>query len=662
MSPGASVALCGAVVALQVEIEAKPARRAARLPFALRDTPGRARPPTSRPLGTCPELDCIRSFVPFATVAAAERRAAALGIGAERVLIASGVISEEAYVRALARHLGVLFETLDEISRAACPQSDPDLLQAPAAGMLRLSQETETLVVAPGRRSARLLTVLGYNNPYLRHVRLTTSDRLQGYVTRHAGRALGRLAAYDLRQRHPGLSAAHPLVRAPAMLLAGVLLFGALLCIFPAAVFATTCILLGVIFGAWTAMRLAALAVSGDAEPVEPAIPDRELPDYTIIVPLFKESRVVRPLIAALNALDYPREKLDIKLAVERDDIATRHLIATLDLDSAYQVVVAPPFGPRTKPKALNAALQFARGRYVAIFDAEDEPEPDQLRRALARFRDGSPRLACVQARLTIDNTDDGWLTRLFTAEYCGLFDVLLPALARWRLPLPLGGTSNHFCIEALRKVGAWDPYNVTEDADLGMRLARSGYETSVIASTTHEEAPSGLLAWINQRSRWFKGWLQTWFVHMRSPLKLYRDLGFKGFVTFQLIVGGTVLSALVHPIVLALIVFGAATGDLFNWDGSLAAKAISVTCASIFVSGYVASIALSIVGLARRGLLAHARAQLMTPVLWVLLSIAAWRAVVGLIHAPYRWDKTEHGLARTSRQRWKMRVRTRAI
>jgi cellulose synthase/poly-beta-1,6-N-acetylglucosamine synthase-like glycosyltransferase len=315
-------------------------------------------------------------------------------------------------------------------------------------------------------------------------------------------------------------------------------------------------------------------------------------------------------------------------------------------------VIVAPPLGPRTKPKALNAALQFARGRYVAIFDAEDEPESDQLRRALARFRNGDPKLACVQARLTIDNTADSWLTRLFTAEYCGLFDVLLPALARWRLPLPLGGTSNHFRTEILRRVGAWDPYNVTEDADLGMRLARLGYETSVIASTTHEEGLSRLGPWIKQRSRWFKGWLQTWFVHMRSPLKLFRELGFKGFVTFQLIVGGTVLSALVHPIVIALMIFGAATGDLFNWHGSIAGTVAAVVCAMIFVSGYVASVALAIAGLARRGLLAHVRAQIMTPVLWVLLSIAAWRAVVELIRAPYRWDKTEHGLARTSRQR----------
>jgi glycosyltransferase XagB len=638
----------------------RPAYRPAGLVFADWENPLRARIPLPPLRAECPELDCVRSLVSPVDIRAAERRAVALGIGAERVLIAAGVISEEAYVKALSRHLNVPFETLDDVSRGACPQSDVEMLQAPAAGVLRLWEETETLVIAPSPRAARLLAVLGRNNPRMRHIQLTTSDRLQRYVTHHAGRALGRIAAHDLKQRQPDLSAAHSLIGAPVKLLVGIVMFAALFCVFPAALFAATCVLLGTIFGTWTAMRLAALAVRDEPDRVDDAIPDRELPDYTIIVPLFRESRVVCPLIAALNALDYPREKLDIKLAVEPDDLATRHRIARLDLDPAYQVVVAPPFGPRTKPKALNAALQFARGSYVAIFDAEDKPEPDQLRRALGRFRSGSPKLACVQARLTIDNTADNWLTRLFTAEYCGLFDVLLPALARWRLPLPLGGTSNHFRTDVLRKISAWDPYNVTEDADLGMRLARLGYETDVIASSTYEEALGQPRPWINQRTRWFKGWLQTWFVHMRSPRKLLHDLGWRSFVTFQLIVGGTVLSALVHPIAIGFIIYGVITGGLFSGGGGIVSAVTTAACATIFISGYVASIALSIAGLARRGLLAHAGAQVMTPILWVLLSIAAWRAVIGLIHAPYHWDKTEHGLAKTSRQRWKLRVTAR--
>ena len=169
---------------------------------------------------------------------------------------------------------------------------------------------------------------------------------------------------------------------------------------------------------------------------------------------------------------------------------------------------MAPPGGPRTKPKALNAALPFARGNITAVYDAEDRPDPDQLRLVAARFQNGSDRLACVQARLTIDNTADSWLTRLFTAEYCGQFDVLLPALAHWQLPLPLGGSSNHFRTNMLRKAGAWDPYNVTEDADLGMRRVRLGYETTVVNSSTLEEAPARAWPWLNQRTRWLKGWM----------------------------------------------------------------------------------------------------------------------------------------------------------
>jgi len=200
----------------------------------------------------------------------------------------------------------------------------------------------------------------------------------------------------------------------------------------------------------------------------------------------------------------------------------------------------------RTKPKALNYALPLARGEFVVIYDAEDRPEPDQLRRAL--HRGGPPNLAAVQARLNLYNASDSWLTSQFTIEYCALFDGLLPALDRLSLPIPLGGTSNHFRASALRWLMAWDAFNVTEDADLGIRLARSGYRCQVVASTTHEEAPARLMCWLRQRTRWLKGYVQTWLVHMRSPAALWRELGPRGFLAFQIMVGGTVLSALAHP------------------------------------------------------------------------------------------------------------------
>jgi cellulose synthase/poly-beta-1,6-N-acetylglucosamine synthase-like glycosyltransferase len=354
--------------------------------------------------------------------------------------------------------------------------------------------------------------------------------------------------------------------------------------------------------------------------------------------------------VDALNAIDYPREKLEIKLAVEADDIATRHAIGRLDLPPHYHVVIAPKYGPRTKPKALNAALPFARGKYVTVFDAEDRPAPDQLRRAVARFERSSRKLACVQSRLTVDNSADSWLSRLFTAEYCALFDVFLPALAKWRLPLPLGGSSNHFRADVLREVAAWDPYNVTEDADLGMRLARLGYETGVIASTTYEELPSQLTPWLKQRTRWFKGWVQTWMVHMRAPFRLARELGFAGFATFQLVVGGTVLASLLHPLTLAALIYQLAVDSLSIAQGDSMSGALTVLYALTLIAGYAASMSLAAVGLMRRRLSSYGTILLLMPVLWLLLSLAAWRAVFEYLRNPYRWDKTEHGFAKTSR------------
>jgi cellulose synthase/poly-beta-1,6-N-acetylglucosamine synthase-like glycosyltransferase len=237
-------------------------------------------------------------------------------------------------------------------------------------------------------------------------------------------------------------------------------------------------------------------------------IPDHKLPFYIIIAPLHREATLVAKLAVALARIDYPPEKLDIKLVLEEDDHETRAAAERLKLMAPFETIVVPPAHPRTKPKALASALPFARGSFGVVYDAEDEPEPDQLRKALAAFSSDPSRLACVQARLAIDNANDGWLCRHFAAEYAGQFDLFLPALARLRLPLPLGGTSNHFRMDALREVGGWDPFNVTEDADLGIRLARFGFRSGVIESATWEEAPVTLRQWLPQRTRWFKGWM----------------------------------------------------------------------------------------------------------------------------------------------------------
>ena len=393
-------------------------------------------------------------------------------------------------------------------------------------------------------------------------------------------------------------------------------------------------------------------SASGLAGPDPPgpllATPDEELPVYSVIAALYREAEVVDQLLSAIERLNYPAEKLDVIVALEADDHATRAAITARKHRILLTVIPVPPATLRTKPKALNVALPFARGEFTVIYDAEDRPERNQLRRALKAFRSAANNLACVQARLCID-TKTSWLARYFTAEYAGHFDVFLPKLAALGLPLPLGGSSNHFRTSALREVGGWDPHNVTEDADLGMRLARFGYHCGVINSTTYEEAPADVRGWLSQRSRWFKGWMQTWLVHMREPLRLFRELGPHGFLTFQLIVGGNALVALAHPFLIATMIY--ALSALISQDCDLETLIQRGQYVATAATGYFASAYLGWLGLSYRGALKKIWILTYTPAHWLLLSLAAWYAALELITRPYFWKKTEHGLDKVSRR-----------
>jgi cellulose synthase/poly-beta-1,6-N-acetylglucosamine synthase-like glycosyltransferase len=606
---------------------------------------------------SCPELDCVRGWLSKRTVAAAEQRSEQVGAGADRVLISAGAIDEEIYLRLLADSLGIAFEPLDAVARSACPFDDERLVEAPATGFLPLNIGGDLqLVVAPRGISARRIIHLVRSRPELaKTFRLTTASRLQSFVVREAGDALGERATNGLARKHREMSAGPPRWKPP---LAPVLAIGAAsyaaVLLAPSTTKFVCDIFLSLIFLSWMVLRLVGLLIGHSRLPKRDRLPDNDLPVYTILVPLYREVSSLNGLIASLRRLDYPPEKLDIKLIIEPDDIGMRDALDRLALVSPFEVVVAPDMGPRTKPKALNAALPFARGTFTVIYDAEDRPEPDQLRQALDAFLFYDESIACVQASLTIDNTADNWLTAMFTAEYAGLFDVFLPALSQLRMPLPLGGSSNHFRTATLRAVGAWDPYNVTEDADLGVRLARFGYRSVAIGSATYEEAPGQFGLWLRQRTRWLKGWMQTWLVHMRHPWRLYRDLGLWPFLTVQLIVGGNVLASLIHPIMLAWLAISVAIG-LPLWNSYAAVAWFGTALAG----GYITSMALGAAGLLRRGLIAHAWVLVLVPVHWLLLSLAVWRALYQLMRDPYRWEKTEHGLARTSRVRRRVRLRT---
>jgi glycosyltransferase involved in cell wall biosynthesis len=464
----------------------------------------------------CPEVDCLRGRLPDSVLDEAQARAKRVDTGADRVLIAAGRIDEEEYVRALAEWLGLKFEPFGADA--------PPCTLAPAAMLARaplglfpvplgggdepsVSDDPETtpnlgiaIVVAPVALGARGLCRLIAKRPALaRHFQLTTTQRMRTHIAHIAHTELAHHATHALPA---DLSAAPPRhVRAWALVPA---ILASAFAIEPVATAAMSGWVLTALFTAWLALRCAsALIPAPVAGPIQ-RVPDNELPTYTIVAALYREAASVDGLLRALGRLDYPPEKLDVILAVEADDAETRSAIERRTARLPVSFIVVPPGGPRTKPKALNAALPFARGEFVVIYDAEDRPEPDQLRRAYDAFARDGVQLACVQARLSIDNTEDGWLTGLFTAEYAAHFDVFLDRLSALRLPLPLGGRTH-----VLRHIGGWDAYNVTEDADLGMRLARLGYRSGMIASTTYEEAPARFAPWLRQRTRWFKGWMR---------------------------------------------------------------------------------------------------------------------------------------------------------
>lgn len=257
-----------------------------------------------------------------------------------------------------------------------------------------------------------------------------------------------------------------------------------------------------------------------------------QLPHYTILVPVLREASILPVLVEHLRLLKYPRSKLQIKILLEEDDRETREVAESLHLENYFELLVVPPSYPKTKPKALNYGLPFVKGEFVTIYDAEDRPEPDQLLKALVVFnRLGN--VSCVQARLNYFNPEENYFTRMFTLEYSQWFDYFLTGLYRLKIPIPLGGTSNHFRTSVLNELGGWDPYNVTEDADLGIRLEKNGHRVAVMNSTTWEEANTQLGNWIRQRSRWMKGHMQTFLVHTRNPLELYRQIGPVGFFGF---------------------------------------------------------------------------------------------------------------------------------
>ena len=407
---------------------------------------------------------------------------------------------------------------------------------------------------------------------------------------------------------------------------------------------ATALILWSALTLAFTAaMKLGALVQTLRPSPPEPANPAiiARLPTVSIMVALYKESDIAARLVRRLGRLDYPRELLDILLVVEEDDKQTRTALARADLPPWMRVVVAPRGRVKTKPRALNFALTQCRGSIVGVYDAEDAPEPDQIRKVVTRFHQRGPQVACLQGVLDFYNPTRNWLSRCFTIEYASWFRVVLPGLQRLGLPLPLGGTTLFFRREVLEQLGGWDAHNVTEDADLGMRLVRHGYRTEVIATTTYEEANCLALPWVKQRSRWVKGYMITYLTHMRDPALLWRQLGPRAFLGFQILFLGSLSQALLLPLMWSMMTLHLGLGHPV---AGLLSQTVIMTIATLFVLSEVLNITLGIVGLHRSG---QKLSWLWVPTLalyFPMQALAAYKAFWELLRCPFYWDKTSHG------------------
>src|SRR6266566_4843042 len=376
------------------------------------------------------------------------------------------------------------------------------------------------------------------------------------------------------------------------------------------------------------------------------ALKDAEWPEYTILCPLYKEAQVVAQFAQAMTVLDYPAEKLQILFLTEEDDATTRNAIRALSLPPHFKIVVVPDGKPRTKPRACNYGLMLAKGQYVVIYDAEDIPDPLQLKKAVLTFANHGTDVVCVQAKLNFYNIRQNLLTRWFTAEYSTWFDLILPGLQLANFSLPLGGTSNHFRTGSLRALGGWDAYNVTEDCDLGLRLKRYRMNTVILDSTTLEEANPQLKNWLRQRSRWIKGYMQTYLVHMRHPVEDFRRGRLYDLFSFQFVIGSGMAVLFLNPLMWILlglyIVFGQAVVDVYH---VLFPGPILYLGAICLLFGNFFYIYLNLVSCMKRKQYHLLPWILFIPGYWLLMSIAAMLALFELMVKPHYWQKTVHGL-----------------
>lgn len=573
---------------------------------------------------------------------AALERARKLAVDPMDVLAGTEPDDGELPYREAARLLGI--RHLTDIRRLLVPFDSN--IEIDRLGALRSARgridEREVLFLTPGFAHIKALAGHLANDPDLRdRLCIVSPPTLEAGIAAANAELLATNAVQRLARRYP-LASAHldlPLaIRAGFVaLLAAVVAISMIPGLFIRPLFlglVSLVLILPSIFRLWAAFSF------GRNKPLAPQtlLSDDQLPIYSVLIPLRNEAHMVPQIARAMRRLDYPAEKLDIKFIVESVSPQTVTAVRAVLGDHRFSLIVVPRRRPYTKPKALNFALPCARGEHVVVFDAEDQPEPGQLRAAASLFA-ADRTLECLQGELVIANGSRRWISRLFAAEYAGHFGVLLPAIGRAGFPVPLGGTSNHFRTTTLRTIGAWDAFNVTEDADLGIRMARLGLRVENLAAATMEEAPDNLGDWVRQRTRWIKGWMQTLIVHSARPGRLLADLGWANLFAFYIFMGGMVLSLAMHGLFLTttmgrLIYEISTTGVPGMWT--------LISLATLFL-GYCGAAAISVIGLDRIGRTDLIGSLVGLPIYWLLAWCAVMCACVELIVRPYHWAKTTH-------------------
>lgn len=581
-------------------------------------------------------------------IQAALKRTELTGSWLVHELVSEGRLTAAAYFRQVALDLGIEYSNTIEVQRivkeasppafrlgrtaqVCCRQKDGGLVIYTAPDSITEALMVETLQKYPARRTT---------------FRIVEPATVQVALAKLKSEQVATAASTALYLRSPHMSAKFTLVSWQAFFL-GVFSLGVPLAflLWPVTAFAVFHIVVLATFMIAVATRIAAFhGLLRRRKTRLPAIATEfGFPMYSVLVALHKEAPVVPQIVRSMSRLDWPQSRLEVIYVCEEDDLETQEALNKVQLPAAHRILAVPPIGPRTKPKALNFALEQCSGELVVIYDAEDRPDPMQLREAWSRFSEEGPQVVCLQAPLLITNAGQGWLSCLFAAEYACHFQALLPFLDQQGAPLPLGGTSNHFRREALEKAGAWDPHNVTEDADLGIRLSRHGYRCSVIGLPTFEDAPVKLSEWIPQRTRWIKGWMQTFLVHNRDINQIYKNIGLKNLILFEILMVSFIFSPLLYVIsIINFLVIYFGSDQTFEFSLKLIYLDVFV-----FAAGHLSQFALSAASWREAyGARIPLIAALTFPAYWVLGNYAGWRAVWKLIRSPFEWEKTSHSPA----------------